>query len=341
MFRFAHPELLYLLIVIPLLIVFFVVMVGKKKKAIAEFGNPELLKPLMPLLSFKRGTWKFVMILLALLFIIVGVAGPQFGSKLQQVKKKGVELIIALDVSNSMMAQDIKPNRLEKAKMAISRMVEKLTDDKIGLIVFAGDAYVQLPITTDYSSAKLFLSNINTDIVPVQGTAIGTAIDLAARSFTPETETSKAIIVITDGENHQDDAVAAAKRAREKGIIVHTIGMGLEKGAPIPEKGKPGQFMKDAQGNVVISKLDENTLQQIAKAGEGLYVRASNTEVGLNQLLDEVNQMEKTLMEERVYADYAEKYQYFLLVGLFFIFVEFMILGRKNKHFMKINIFKK
>lgn len=341
MFRFAHPELLYLLIVIPLLIVFYVVAVRRKKKAIAEFGNPELLKPLMPLLSFRRGAWKFTMILLALWFVIIGVAGPQFGSKLQQVKKKGVELMIALDVSNSMLAQDIKPNRLEKAKMAIARMVEKLSDDKIGLIVFAGDAYVQLPITTDYSSAKLFLSGIDTDIVPVQGTAIGTAIDLAARSFTPETETSKAIIVITDGENHQDDALAAARNAHEKGITIHTIGMGLEQGAPIPEKGHAGQFRKDGSGNVVISKLDEETLRDVAKAGEGLYIRASNTEVGLDRLLDEVNRMEKTLLEERVYSDYAEKYQYFLLAGLFFIFAEFMILGRKNRHFMKIDLFRR
>ena len=341
MFRFAHPELLYLLIVIPLLIAFFVVMRQKKRKAIAEFGNPELLKPLMPLLSFKRGTWKFVMLAIALLFVIVGVAGPQFGSKLQQVKKKGVELMIVLDVSNSMLAQDIKPNRLEKAKMAISRMVEKLSNDKVGLIVFAGDAYVQLPITTDYSSAKLFLSNINTEMMPVQGTSIGAAIDLAARSFTPETDASRAIIVITDGENHQDDAVAAAKAAHEKGITIHTIGMGLEQGAPIPEQGNPGQFRKDAAGNVVISKLDEETLRQIAKAGEGLYVRASNTDVGLGQLMDEVNRMEKTMLEERVFSDYAEKYQYFLLAGLFFVFVEFMILGRRNKRFMKIYIFKK
>lgn len=340
MFRFAHPELLYLLILIPLLIVFFMIRMEKKKKAIAAFGNPELLKPLMPLLSFKRESWKFVIWMIALLFVIVGVAGPQFGSKLQQVKKKGVELLIALDVSNSMMAQDIKPSRLEKAKMAIARMMEKLSDDKVGMIVFAGDAYVQLPITTDYSSAKLFLSNINTDIVPVQGTAIGSAIDLAAKSFTPETEVSKAIIVITDGENHQDDAMEAARRAREKGIVVHTIGMGLEQGGPIPEQGHPGEFMKDGNGNIVVSKLDEQTLREVAKAGEGLYVRASNTNVGLDQLLDEVNRMEKTLMEERVYADYAEKYQYFLLVGLFFVFVEFLILGRKNKRLMKINIFK-
>ena len=199
---------------------------------------------------------------------------------------------------------------------AISRMTDKLTDDKVGLIVFAGDAYVQLPITTDYSSAKLFLSGITTDIAPIQGTAIGAAIDLAAKSFTPQTEASKAIIVITDGENHQDDAVAAAKAAREQGIYVHTVGMGLPQGAPIPEQGNPGQFMKDGQGNVVISKLDEATLREIAKAGEGLFVRASNTNVGLNTLLDEINEMDKTLLEERVFSDYAEKYQYFLLAAL-------------------------
>lgn len=340
MFRFAHPELLYFLIIIPVLVIFYVIMTGKKKKAIAAFGNPELLEPLMPLLSFRRGFWKFMMWMFALFFVIIGVAGPQFGSKLQQIKKQGVELMIVLDVSNSMMAQDIKPSRLDKAKMAISRMVEKLSNDKVGLIVFAGDAYVQLPITTDYSSAKLFLSNIKTDMMPVQGTAIGGAIQLAVKSFTPETETSKAIIVITDGENHQDDAVKAAKLAREKGIAVHTIGMGLEQGAPIPVVGQPGQFMKDGNGQVVVSKLDEKTLQEIAKAGEGLYVRASNTNVGLDQLLAEISQMEKTLLEERVYTDYAEKYQYFLWVGLFFIFLEFMILGRKNKRLLKINLFK-
>lgn len=247
MFRFAHPELLYLLIIIPLLIVFYVVMLTRKKKAIAEFGNPELLAPLMPLLSFKRGTWKFVMILLALLFVITGAAGPQFGSKLQQVQKKGIELMIALDVSNSMMAQDIKPSRLEKAKLAISRMIEKLSNDKVGLIVFAGDAYVQLPITTDYSSARLFLSGINTDIVPVQGTAIGAAIDLAAKSFTPETEASKAIIVITDGENHQDDAVAAA-RARHERYICTYYRYGVGTRSPYSSKRKSGTIYERREG---------------------------------------------------------------------------------------------
>ena len=341
MFRFEEPAYLYLLLLLPLLVAFYLFSNYRRRKAIRKFGDPVLMAQLMPDVSKYRPDVKFWLVFTAIGLFAVLLARPQFGSKLETVKRKGVEVMIALDISNSMLAQDVQPSRLEKAKMAISRMVEKLSNDKIGLIVFAGDAYVQLPITTDYSSAKLFLSNISTDIVPVQGTAIGSAIDLAARSFTPETETSKAIIVITDGENHQDDAVAAAKQAHEKGIVIHTIGMGLEQGAPIPEKGKPGQFMQDAQGNVVISKLDEQTLQDIAKAGEGLYIRASNTEVGLNRLLDEVNRMEKSLLEERVYSDYAEKYQYFLLVGLFFIFVEFMILGRKNKHFMKINLFKR
>ena len=339
MFRFAHPDLLYLLLIVPLLLVFYVAMAKRKKRDISKFGNPELLATLMPLRSPRRETMKFVLVLIALFFVIIGVAGPQFGSKLQQVKREGIELIIALDVSNSMLAEDIKPNRLEAAKQAISRMTDKLDEDKVGLIVFAGDAYVQLPITTDYSSAKLFLSGINTDIMPVQGTAIGAAIDLAASSFTPETEASKAIIVITDGENHEDDAVAAARAARAKGIYVHTVGMGLPQGAPIPEKGQNGQYMEDAQGNVVISKLDEATLREIAKAGEGLFVRASTTNVGLNTLLDEIDRMDKTLLEEQVFSDYAEKYQYFLLMALLFVLVDFMVLERKNKNLMKINLF--
>ena len=341
MFRFAQPEYLYLLIIVPILWGLFIYGRYRSRRNLAKYGNPSVLAPLMPDVSKYKPWIKFIIQQLAFIVIVFMLARPQFGSKLETVKKQGVEIMIALDVSNSMMAKDIAPNRLEKAKMMLSKLVDELDNDKIGLIVFAGDAYVQLPITTDYSSAKLFLSNINTDIVSVQGTAIGAAIDLAAKSFTPETETSKAIIVITDGENHQDDAVAAARVAHEKGITIHTIGMGLEQGAPIPEKGNPGQFMKDGSGNVVVSKLDEQTLQEIAKAGEGMYVRASNTDVGLSRLLDEVGKMEKSILEEKVYTDYAEKYQYFILIGLFFIFVEFMILGRRNKRLMKINIFKR
>jgi Ca-activated chloride channel family protein len=327
------------LIILPLLVLFYLLMAGRKRKAIATFGNPELLATLMPLRSPRREAMKFVLVLAALFFIITGVAGPRFGSKLQQVKREGIELMIALDVSNSMLAQDIKPSRLQAAKQAISRVVEKLNNDKIGLIVFAGDAYVQLPITTDYSSAKLFLQSIDTDIVPVQGTAIGAAISMAMKSFTPESETSKAIIVITDGENHQDDAISAAKSAREQGIHVHAVGMGLAQGAPIPERRAPGEYMKDAGGTVVISKLDEETLKAIAKAGEGLFVRANDANVGLNTLLDEINRMDKSLIEERVFSDYAEKYQYFLIAGLILLLLDFMMLARKNRHLLKINLF--
>jgi Ca-activated chloride channel family protein len=341
MFRFAHVEWLYLLILLPLLALFYAYMSARKRKAIAEFGDPGLLATLMPLRSPKRELLKFVLVLVALALVIVGVAGPRFGSKLQQVKQEGVELIIALDVSNSMLAQDIKPSRLQAAKQAIARMVEKLRNDKIGLIVFAGDAYVQLPITTDYSSAKFFLQSIDTEIVPVQGTAIGAAVALALKSFTPESKASKAIIVITDGENHQDDAVLAAKQAREQGIYVHAVGMGLAQGAPIPESRAPGEYMKDGAGNVIISKLDAETLKAVAKAGEGLFVRASESSLGLNTLLDEVNRMDKALIEERVFSDYDEKYQYFLLAGLVLLLLEFVVLARKNKYLLKINLFGK
>ncbi len=339
MFRFAHIEILYLLFLIPVFVVLFILVLRSKKKAIKRFGDLSVISQLMPMVSLKRHVYKFSIIMFSLIFIIIGIAGPQFGSKRQKIKRNGVEIVIALDVSNSMLATDIKPNRLEKAKSSISRLVEKLGDDKIGLVVFAGEAYTQLPITTDYSSARLFLSGINTDIVPIQGTAIGSAINLASNSFTPESKASKAIVVITDGENHQDDAVMAAQAAKEKGIIVHTIGMGLPEGAPVPVKGQPGVFRKDVNGNVVVTKLDENKLKQIAAAGEGAYIRANNTAVGLNALFKEINKMDKTLLESEVYSDYEERFQYFILVGLFFLLLDFLILGRKNKSLVKINLF--
>jgi Ca-activated chloride channel family protein len=283
---------------------------------------------------------KFAVLMLALAFIIAGIAGPQYGSKLKKVKREGIELIIALDVSNSMLAEDIQPNRLDRSKLAISRLVDKLKDDKIGLIVFAGDAYTQLPITSDYNSAKLFLNSVNTQIVPKQGTAIGAAIALAMRSFSPSSKANKAIIVITDGENHEDDAVSVAKSAVENGIVVHTIGMGLPQGSPIPVlRNGAKEYLKDNQGNVVITKLDETMLEQIATAGDGVYVRANNAQVGLNTLFDEINKLEKTEMESLVYSDYEDQFQYFFAIGLFLILLEFVILERKNKFLKNIKLF--
>lgn len=341
MFRFGSPEYLFALVIIPILIILYIIFRVKRKKALKEFGNIEILNPLMPNASTSRPNWKFSILLLAITFVIIGIARPQFGAKLQKIKRNGVEIIIALDVSNSMMAEDIQPNRLERAKRAISRLTERLDNDKIGLIVFAGDAYTQVPITTDYTSAKLFLSSINTSIVPKQGTSIGAAIDLGMSSFTPETESSKAIIIITDGENHEDDAVEMAKLAQENDIIVHTIGMGLPHGGPIPIINANGQkdFRKDKNGEVVVTKLDEKMLQEIAVMGGGKYVRANNTEVGINAIFDEINKMEKTELESRVYSDYNDQFYYFILVAIALLLIDFMLLERKNKLLKNIRLF--
>jgi len=341
-FRFANPEYLYLLLVIPAFAIIFWLARRGRRRAIRKFGNPELLAGLMPNVSNGRPVVKFWIWMLALAFMIVGIARPQFGSKLKTVKRKGIEIMIALDVSNSMLAQDIKPDRLDRAKRAIAKLTDRLNQDKIGLIVFAGQAYIQLPITTDYASAKLFLNSVNTNMVPVQGTAIGAAINLAARSFSPNFEGNKTIIVITDGENHEDNPVAAAKAAYEKGITVNTIGMGLPEGAPIPvtlPNGEQG-YRKDKQGNTIITKLDQKMLTEIANAGGGTYIRANNAQVGLNTLFDELNKLQKAEIESRVYSDYEDQYGYFLIMALALILIDFLVLDRKNRWLKNYSLFK-
>jgi Ca-activated chloride channel family protein len=340
MFRFAHIEFLWGLLIIPLLTLFFIWARFARKRALKRFGNPQTIKELMPFVSKSRPVFKFFLLMLALAFFIVGTARPQFGSKLKKVQREGIELIIALDVSNSMLAEDIQPNRLERAKRAISRLVDRLKDDKIGLIVFAGEAYTQLPITSDYNSAKLFLEAVNTQIVPRQGTAIGAAINMAMRSFTQAGNANKAIVIITDGENHEDDPVSAAQEAAKNGIVIHTIGMGLPQGSPIPVlRNGQTDYLQDNDGNVVVTKLDEITLEEISAAGNGIYVRANNAQVGLNALFDEINKMEKEEMETLVYSEYDDQFQYFFAIGLFLLLLEFIILERKNRYLMKVNLF--
>lgn len=340
MFRIANPEFIYVLLLIPALIVFFWYSRIKRKKALAQFGQKEILSVLMPNVSASRPVVKFIILMVALGSIILGLSRPQFGSKLKTEKRKGIELIIALDVSNSMMAEDIQPNRLERAKRAISQLVDKLSNDKIGLIVFAGDAYTQLPITADYVSAKLFLNSISPEMVPTQGTAIGAAINLGVKSFNPQFPGSKAMIIITDGENHEDDAIGAATEAAKQGVVIYTLGMGLPQGGPIPENVN-GQksYRKDKQGNTIVTKLDEQMLQKIAEAGNGAYIRANNAQVGLNNLFSEVNKMEKSELETQIYADYDDKFQYFIGFGIFLILIEFMILERKNKYLKNFKLF--
>ena len=338
MFRFAHPDFLYLLFLLPALVAFYVYAMIVKKKAIKKYGNPTLLAELMPEVSTKRQHLKFWLLFGAITMVIFIIAGPQFGSKLETVKRQGVEIMVCLDVSNSMLAEDVSPNRLDKAKQMLSRLTDGFTNDKVGLIVFAGDAFTQLPITSDYISAKMFLSSINPSMVSTQGTAIGAAINLAARSFTPDETTDKAIILITDGENHEDDAIGAAKVAAEKGIHVNIVGMGDPKGSPIPIQGS-NNYMKDKDGNVVITKLNEQMGQEIAAAGNGMYVRADNTNSALKALQKEIEKMNKTELDSKVYSEYDEQFQIFAWIALFLLIADFMTLDRKNRIFRKVKLF--
>lgn len=338
MFQFGNPQYLYLLIILPLLAFAQLWFTIKKKKALKRFGNPELLNHLMPDVSTARPMVKFYLLLLALMALIFTMAAPQFGTRIQNVTRKGIEIIVALDVSNSMNANDIEPSRLERAKQAIASLTDRLVNDRIGLIVFAGEAYTQLPITSDYASAKMFLSNINTDIVPTQGTAIGAAINLATQSFSEMQDVNRAIIVITDGENHEDDAMGAAQAAAENSIKVYTVGMGSPKGSPIP-MGGTGNFLRDREGNVVITKLDESMLAQIAQAGKGEYIPANNIRSGINNLMDELSGLEKSEFESKIYTDFEDQFQIVALIALIVLLVEFMILNRKNKLLKNIDLF--
>ena len=304
-----------------------------------KFGRISVLFSLMPDVSKYKPSVKFTIQSLAFIVLIFLIARPQFGSKLEKVKKQGVEIMIALDVSNSMLAKDITPNRLEKAKMMLSKLVDELDNDKVGLIVFAGDAYTQLPITSDYVSAKMFLNTIDPKMVPTQGTAIGRAISTAMNSFSPNTEADKAIIVITDGENHEDDAVGIAREAAKKGIKVDVIGIGSQQGVPIPKGNNDNDFIKDNEGNVVITKLNEAMGQEIAKAGEGIYVRADNTSSATRALSEEVKKMKKADIESKVYSEYDEQFQGLAWIALILLLVDVFILDRKNSWLKKVNFF--
>ncbi len=339
MFRFEHPEYFYLLLVIPFLAFLYIYSMRSKKNAIKRFGNMSVLRQLMPDVSLKKQYLKYWLVSICVVLLIFLIAGPQFGSKLETVKRQGVEVMVCLDVSKSMLSTDISPDRLEKSKQILSKLVDNLKNDKIGLIIFAGDAYVQLPITSDYVSAKMFLSSINPSMVPVQGTAIGAAVRLATRSFSPNETSDKTIILITDGENHEDDAIGAVKAAAEKGITTNVLGVGLPAGAPIPVGGN-NNFLKDKDGNVVITKLNEEMCQEIAAAGGGMYARTDNTNASLKALQQEIDKMNKSDIESKVYTAYDEKYQILAWIVLFVLVLEFFVLDRKNRVFKKITLFK-
>lgn len=338
MFRFAEPGYLFLLLIIPVLIIAFIFYRVQKRKKLIKFGDPALLAGLMPNVSRYRPVLKFILQLTAVTFLIVVLARPQFGTKPEEVKRQGIEVMIALDVSNSMMAEDLSPNRLSKAKQVLSKLIDEMVNDKVGLVVFAGDAFTQLPITADYVSAKMFLNSITPKLIARQGTAIGSALDQAIKSFDEKSQASKAIILITDGENHEDNAVAAAKLAKEKGIVVHVIGMGRPEGAPIPIEGTMS-FMKDREGNVVVSRLDENMCVEIAKAASGIYVRADNTNAAYKNVSNELDKLSKVEIATTTYSNYNEQFQSFAIIALLLLLVDFFVFERINKRFSRLKLF--
>ena len=337
MFRFEEPTYLYLLAALPLIAILRWVLERKQLKRLKLFGDPTLLRHLMPDVSKMRPVVKFWMLLAAMALIIVMMARPQMGTRISHEKRTGIESIIAMDISNSMLAEDVTPSRLDRTKMMVENLVDNFTDDKIGLIVFAGDAFVQLPITSDYVSAKMFLSEIEPSLIATQGTDIATAINMAANSFTQQQGVGKAIIVITDGEDHEGGALEAAKAAKKKGMRVYVLGVGSDKGAPIPLGN--GDYMKDRTGNTVMTKLNEEMCRQIAEAGGGAYIHVDNNTNAQRQLDNELAKLSKKEMQSTIYSDYDEQFQAFGIIAIILLILEICILESKNPIARRLNIF--
>lgn len=338
MFRFEEPAYLYLLLLLPVLAVFYLYSNYRRRKAIKEFGDPELLAALMPEVSKYRPDVKFWLVCTALGLFAILLARPQFGSKLETVKRQGVEVMIALDISNSMLAQDVQPSRLAKAKRLVAQLVEKMQNDKVGMIVFAGDAFTQLPITSDYISAKMFLESIDPSLISKQGTAIGAAINLGIKSFTSQEGVGRTLIVITDGENHEGGALEAAKAAAEKGIQVNVLGVGFPEGAPIPIPGT-NEYRKDRNNEVIVTRLNEQMCQEIAKNGKGIYARVDNTNNAQKIIAKEIDKMAKSDVETQVFTEFNEQFQAVAWIILILLLAEMLVLERKNPLFRNIHLF--
>ena len=338
MFRFANIEILWLLWTVPAFAIAYYWYTKRKRKQLEEFGDAELMKQLMPNACRVRPTVKFTILMVALTLLIVAAARPQFGQSERTEKRQGIEAVVALDISDSMLAEDVAPNRLDRAKQMLSKLMDNMVDDKVGLVVFAGDAFVQLPITCDYVSAKMFLNSIKPELIKTQGTAIGAALSTSIRCFGEQRDASRAIILITDGENHEDDAVAVAQRAKEQGIRVLVVGIGKPEGSPIPLPGT-NNFIKDRQGNVVVSRLNEEMCREIAQAGGGIYVRCDNTNTATKAIQKELDKLGKQEIETQVFTDYNEQFQSFALFALLLLVIDFFIFNRKNKAITRLDIF--
>lgn len=343
MYELDHPYYFYLLALIPVVVLLYLALILWKKKTRKAFGDSELLEQLAP----ERSTAKpFVKLLLAVLIIAslsVGLVNPKVGTRLETVKREGVDIVFALDVSKSMLAADVRPNRLEKSKQLVSRTLDKLVSDRVGMIIYAGSAYPQLPITTDYSAARLFLKTVDTDIIPSQGTAIADAIDMATGYYDDEEQKNRVLVIITDGEDHEEGISEAVEKAREMGIKIFTVGVGTDRGAPIPDmrNGYNVGYKKDRNGEVVVSKLNTDVLRQIAKETDGAYVNGTNTREVVDFLMESISEMEKKEFEATVFSDYEDQFQWFLGLALLLLILDVFVLERKTQWFKKLGLFEK
>lgn len=340
MFRFAHPEYLHALYVIPVLVLLYWYISRNKKKLLEKFADRKLHETLLPAYSRLKGLLRFIIVLTAIFLLIIAAADPQIGTKIENVKQSGIDVYICLDVSLSMQAQDIKPSRLAKAKYEISNLINKLRGDRLGLIVFAGEPYIQFPLTSDYSAANLFLSAVSVNSVPDQGTAIAAAINMAVKSFDYNSKMEKVIVIITDGEDHQGNLQDAIDNAKSKGIKIYTIGLGSPEGVPIPMYDQQGQqvgFKKDESGNIVLTKLDEATLKDIASQTGGKYFRGSNYQDELDLIYKDLSSLKKTEFGEKRVTNYEDRFYYFLAPAIILLLLEFFISERKSPWLSKLN----
>ena len=336
MFRFANPHILYLLLIVPVAVALFIFAQLRRRRRLERFASSSLLAQLTPSASPARLRTKFVLYTLAVAFLIVAAARPQVGSKLREEHQKGIEMMLVVDVSNSMLAEDFEPNRLDRTKFAIDRVVESMKQDRIGVVAFAGEAQVQLPITSDYRMARAFARKLSPAMVRTQGTDLGAAIKLASMSFSSQSEGSRVMILITDGENHESDALEAAQAAAEKGIAIYTIGIGTPEGAPIMIGG---DYLTDENGDMVVSKLDEKMLQEIASTTGGAYVRATKQSIGLKEIVDRLKELDESDLATTRFEAFDEQYQYPLVVALLLLLIEWLILDRRNPLLARFNIF--
>ncbi len=338
MFKFANPNALFLYILLLVVVGVYVMACYKRRSALRKYGSPELLRAMMPEVSGHRPALKFWITFTALCFMVLLIARPQFGTKMETVTRQGIETIIALDISNSMLAEDVAPNRLEKSKNIVSKLVDSFVDDKVGLIVFAGEAFIQLPITNDFISAKMFLESINPDLIIRQGTNIKAAIDMGTRSFTHREGVGKAIVIITDGENHEGGAIEAAKAAAEKGMAVYVMGVGSPQGSPIPAE-RAGDFRRDKEGNVIVTKLNEQMCQEIAAAGNGVYIRIDNTNNAQKMLQKEIDKLAKADIETTTYSEYNEQFMVMAWVAFVLLLLDMLLMVKRNPKLKNFNLF--